>query len=96
MIFQVVAYKDTKLNVFTQPFYLDGDREHEEIIEIVRRMCANPQMPSVYFEYDLYKLGTFDDKTAEFSVGAPEFLVSLGDFKYLKSAEKAEVVEENA
>lgn len=85
MKMKILSYKDTKLNIFTQPFYLDGERKEEEIIEIMRRMCANPQMPSVYFEYDLYCLGIFDDKTGTFEASSPEFLVSLGDFKHLRT-----------
>ena len=90
MIMKVLAYRDTKLNIYTQPFFLDGDRKPEEIIEITRRMCANPQMPKVYFEYDLYIIGQYDDKIGQLLPKEPEFLVSLGDFKHL-AAEKEEV-----
>lgn len=92
MKLQVLSYKDNKLNIFTQPFYLDGSRTQEEIIEVMRRMCANPQMPVVYFEYDLYKLGIFDDKTGVFECASPEFMVSLADFKHLRPVEE---VKEN-
>ena len=90
MIQKVVAYKDVKLGVFSNPFYL-GNTTKEDIIENIRRMCANPQTPSVYFEYDLYYLGEFDDKVGSFKCEAPEFLVSLGDFKHLRSAEEVKV-----
>lgn len=92
---KVLAYKDTKLNIFTQPFYMDGERKNEEIIEITRRMCANPEMPAKYFEFDLYDLGIFDDKVGTFESKAPEFLVSLGDFKHLapEKVEKVDVVD---
>lgn len=93
MMMKVVAYKDNKLNIFTQPFYLDGNRENADIVEVTRRMCTNPQMPAVYFEYDLYLLGTFDDKLGVFTCGAPEFLCSLADFKHL-APEKVEVVQD--
>lgn len=94
MILKVVAYKDTKLNCFTNPFYL-GNISNEEIIETARRMCTNPQLPSVYLEYDLYLLGEFDDKVGKFKVCDPEFLVSMADFKHLapvKEEEKVDVV----
>lgn len=95
MIMKVLAYRDTKLNVYTQPFFLDGDRKNEEVIEITRRMCANPSMPKVYFEYDLYLIGQYDDKIGAITPQKPEFLVSLGDFKHLASeVEKVEVVED--
>ena len=90
---KILAYKDTKLNVFTQPFYMDGERKNEEVIEIIRRMCANPELPAKYFEFDLYDLGLFDDKVGTFEVKVPEFLVSLGDFKHLAAKEeKVDVV----
>lgn len=94
MMMKVLAYKDTKLNVFTSPSFIDGDRSNEDLIETTRRMCANPQLPITYFEYDLYLLGTYDDKQGIFDVHDPEFLVSLGDFKHLaaKKEEKVDVV----
>lgn len=82
MIMTVCSYRDTKLNIFGQPFFL-AVKEKEDIVENIRRMCASPELPKVYFEYDLYLLGTFDDKVGMFTTGQPEFLVSLGDFKYL-------------
>lgn len=91
MIFSVVAYKDTKLNVFSQPVFITADLNRDDLIETFRRMCASPETPSSYFELDVYLLGTFDDKTAIFNVASPEYLCSLGDFKHLK-AETTEVV----
>lgn len=94
MIMKVLAYRDTKLNVYTQPFFLDGDRKNEDIIEIIRRMCAAPTMPVQYFEYDLYLIGEYDDKLGAILPKKPEFLVSLGDFKHLAAkVEKLEKVE---
>lgn len=95
MILKLIAYKDTKLNIFTHPIYIDGDRKDEDIIETIRRMCCSPEIPLVYFDYDLYSLGTFDDKTGAFLTHAPEFLVSLGDYRYLRptDADKKEVTE---
>ena len=94
MILKICAYKDTKLNVFTNPFYL-GNISNEEIIETARRMCANPQLPAVYFDYDLYILGEFDDKTGRFKTEDPEYLVSMADYKHLASKveEKVEKVD---
>lgn len=87
MIVKLIAYKDIKLNVFTNPMTI-GNVDNSEIIENVRRMCADPKMPSVYFEYDLYLLGTFDDKNGHFETKEPEFLVSLADYRHLASKEE--------
>lgn len=95
MIMKVIAYKDIKLNVFTQPFFV-GNIDKEEVIEQVRRMCANPSMPSQYFDYDLYLLGEYDDKIGHFNCIDPEFLVSLGDFRHLAVAKEEAKVEEHA
>lgn len=92
MKMKIVAYKDTKLNIFTQPIFT-GNLDNSEIIESTRRMCANPQLPSSYFEYDLYLLGEFDDKVGKFETIEPEFLVSLGDFRHLAPAKEAEKVQ---
>lgn len=77
----VLSYKDTKLNVFSQPMF-QPEASREDIIEGIRRMCAG-QVPARFFEYDLYLLGIFDDKIAKFETIEPEFLVSLADFKHL-------------
>ena len=90
MIMKLIAYKDIKLNVFTAPLAVKNDSK-EDLIENVRRMCADPNLPKNYFEYDLYVLGEYDDKTGAFKVIAPEFLVSLGDYRHL-AAEKVENV----
>lgn len=89
MITRLMAYKDTKLNVFTAPISMP-DQKDEDIVESIRRMCANPKLPEAYFEYDLYSIGTFNDKTGVIEVKSPEFLVSLGDFRYLKEVKKDE------
>lgn len=88
MIVKVIAYKDLKLNIYTSPIYLDGDSSIEEIVEKTRRMCANPKLPVEYFDYDLYLLGTFDDKTGLFKTEAPEFLCSLADYKHLRAVQE--------
>lgn len=87
MICKVICYKDVKLGVFSHPIFV-GNLSKEEIIEDTRRMCANPQMPSVYFDYDVYFLGEFDDKLGTFKTTDPEFLVSIADFKHLRSVEE--------
>lgn len=85
MIMKVLAYKDTKLNIFTAPVYMDGSKSNEDIIESARRMCADENVPLVYFRYDLYLLGSYDDKIGKIVSQEPEFLVSLADYKHLAS-----------
>lgn len=96
MKIRVIAYKDTKLNIFTQPMYMDSAASREDIVEMTRRMCANPNLNKQLLEYDLYDLGEFDDKLGKFETHEPEFLVSLGDFRHLASepdkVEKVDVV----
>lgn len=92
MKLKIVAYKDNKLNVFTNPFFL-GNSSNEDIIENTRRMCANPKLPKVYYDYDLYCLGEYDDKTGHFDTKDPEFLVSLGDFRHLEAIDEVEKVD---
>lgn len=87
MIMKIICLYDKKLGIFTAPS-TEKDLENADIIEGYRRMCANPQMPSQYFDYDVYLMGKFDDKTGEFITGKPEFLVSLGDYRHLKEEVK--------
>lgn len=86
----IVGYYDKKLNVFTAPTTISMSST-DDLIESTRRLCANPKLPKVYLEYDLYKFGTYDDKLGVFELEVkPEFVCSLADFKHL-----AESGEEN-
>lgn len=89
MIMKLISYRDPKLGVFSNPIF-EKNITDEEIKESARRMCANAECPKRIFEYDLYVLGTFDDKTGKYETYEPKFLVSLSEFSHLKE------VEENA
>lgn len=89
----VISYYDKKLGVYSNPAVIQY-AANEDIIEQTRRMCANPELPVVYFDYDLYILGSFDDRTGAFdTLPKPEFIVSLGDFRYLREQVKENVKE---
>ena len=93
MIQKMIVYKDTKLGVYTKPMFIEGDRSREDIIEMTRRMCANPNLDKAMLEYDLYEIGEYDDKICKITSHEPLFLVSLGDFRHLASEpEKVDVV----
>lgn len=84
MISKLVAYYDKKLGVYTQPISMPNT-SNEDLIEQTRRMCANPKVPDAYFDYELYCLGSYDDKRAELIIlDKPEFIVSLADFRIYK------------
>lgn len=87
MTLKIVSYKDTKLNVFSHPIMFNGDLSDEDIIETFRRMCSSPDFPKAQFEFDIYVLGSFDDKSGQFTTFSPQYLCSLGDFKHLASDE---------
>lgn len=83
MTMLLLSYYDKKLGVYSAPTTIQ-DKDDDVIIEETRRMCANPQMPKIYFEYDLYKVGSFDDKVGVIEkLDKPVFLVSLSDFRHL-------------
>lgn len=89
----LIGYYDKKLNVYTAPTTI-ADASNEDLIENTRRMCANPKLPKVYLEYDLYKFGTYDDKVGSFEISEkPEFICSLGDFRYLGENGESNVVQ---
>lgn len=89
----MLSYFDKKLGVYSSPATIQ-EKADDVIIEETRRMCANPQMPKVYFEYDLYKVGVFDDKVGEIKAfEKPVFLVSLNDFIHLASEGEKEDVK---
>lgn len=89
MISKLVAYYDKKLGVYTQPISM-ADISNEDLIEQTRRMCANPKIPEAYFDYDLYILGSYDDKRGIIVVlDHPDFVVSLSEFRLFRQEEQA-------
>lgn len=81
MIQTLITYYDPRLGVYSAPMTIQYERV-EDVIEIVRRMCAAPEFNPIMFEYDLYYLGTFNDKVGSFTLDVkPVFLAHLGDFK---------------
>lgn len=83
----MTVYYDKKLGVYTNPMF-DRESSDENLIEMTRRMCANPEIPRSFFDYDLYRLGIFDDKDGSFDIlEKPVYLCSLGDFAHLVSKE---------
>ena len=88
MMTKLVAYYDKKLGVYTQPISMP-DVDAEDLIEQVRRMCANPKAGDI-FDYDLYELGSYDDKRGLITMNEkPDFIVSLGDFRSLRGEQNA-------
>lgn len=83
MILKVVSLYDKKLGVYANPTYVHDD-DDDSLKEAYRRMCAG-DVPANVFDYDVYVLGTYDDKLGQFILNdKPEFLVSLGDYRYLQ------------
>ena len=79
MILKVVSYYDKKLGVYSNPIFLRND-SNEDIQENYRRMLASPKVPAEYRDYDVYILGTYEDKRAEFKLSEkPEYLLSMAD-----------------
>lgn len=90
MRYALLSYYDKKLGIYglpeARPVPLDGDAD---FVEQTRRMCANPKMPKIFFEYDLYKIGEYDDKIGSIIVEEkPVFLVSLNDYRYLATEDE--------
>lgn len=84
MIMKVVSNYDKKLGIYSAPICVAND-SNEDLIEKYRRMCASDQLDVKVFDFDVYVLGTFDDKLGQYDLLAkPEFLVSLGDYRYLQ------------
>ena len=85
----LLSYFDKKLGIYTAPIAID-QQEDNVLIEKMRRMCANPNLPRIYFEYDVYRVGTFDDKVGMVESIQPVYLCSLSDFKHLAAVEESE------
>lgn len=79
----IIAYHDKKMNYYL-PLATIADTTDDNLIEEVKRMVCSDSCPLQYLEYDLYRFGSFDDKSGEIISYKPEFIVSLGDFRSLK------------
>lgn len=87
MILKVVSYFDKKLGVYSNPIFLRND-SNEDIQENYRRMLASPKVPAEYQDFDVYILGTYEDKRAKFELlDQPEYLLSMADLMIKKETE---------
>lgn len=81
MIKMVLGYYDKRIGCYISPQFQE-QVSIEDLIEDVRRMTYAPNFRVEMFDYDLYLLGTFDDKLGSFDLKAkPDFIVSLDDFR---------------
>ena len=77
MIRKYFAYKNDKLGVFNDPFFLPYPIE--DVKEVVSIAVRSGQGPAHSEELSLYLLGSMDDKTGIFVPGV-EFICSLSEF----------------
>lgn len=77
MIRKYFAYKNDKLGVFNDPFFLPYPIE--DVKEVVSVAVRSGQGPAHADELSLYLLGTMDDKTG-LIVPSVDFICSLSEF----------------
>lgn len=72
----VYAIRDAAIKCFVRPFYARSDAEAVRSVSDVCKDSTHPfsQHPE---DYEVYKLGEFDEETGLFAVGAPVGLVSV-------------------
>lgn len=77
MIKNVYCLRNKKLGFWNPPFYVEGLKE--DVVENHVRAIRSGQFGADIHieEFDLYYLGTFDDKTAKLEVADPEFLIAF-------------------
>lgn len=77
MIRHYYAYKNDKIGVFNDPFFLPYPVD--DIREVVSQAVRSGQGPAHAEELSLYMLGYMDDKTGVFKPSV-EFICSLSEF----------------
>ena len=77
MIRRYFAYKNDKIGVFNDPFFLPYPLE--DVKEVVSVAVRSGQGPAHAEELSLYLLGSMDDKTG-LIVPSVEFICSLSEF----------------
>lgn len=77
MIRKYFAYKNDKVGVFNDPFFLPYPVE--DVKEVVSVAVRSGQGPAHADELSLYLLGSMDDKTG-LIVPSVEFICSLSEF----------------
>lgn len=84
----VLAYFDKKIGAYNDPVF-SPEFSDEDFIEQSRRMCASDKISPKIFDFQLYRLGTFDDKSGEMELfDKPIFICSFSDFEYMKEKQK--------
>lgn len=95
MILKMLSYYDKKMNLYTSPITIDN-RSNEDLIEMFRRFTCSKEFNPVYLDFDIYCLGTFDDKTASLVLeDKPVYLASFSDFALLRKEVLDDGKEEN-
>lgn len=82
MIRNLMAFKDKKLGVYSK--LIETNLKPEDYAEEVRRSCASPEVPSSFFDNDIYHVGVYDDKIGLITPVAAVFIASCDDFRYLR------------
>ena len=82
MIRRYFSYKNDKIGVFNDPFFLPYPLE--DVKEVVSVAVRSGQGPAHGEELSLYLLGSMDDKTGIFVPGI-EFICSLSQFMDFKT-----------
>ena len=95
MILKMLSYYDKKMNLYTSPITIDN-RPDEDIIEVYRRFTCSKEFNPSYLDFDIYSLGTFDDKTGRIVLeDKPVYLASFSDFALLRKEVLDDGKEEN-
>lgn len=86
MILNIIAFKNEKIEAFTNPHYIDVEPE-KAAVQLARSMKVEPDKATPYQNLTMWFLGTFDDETGSFDVGEPEMLLDCRKvWKELKDA----------
>jgi len=77
MILQILSVQDIKAGAFHRPFFAQSEQAGaRSFIDEVNRSSPDNIMNTHPEDFILFKLGSWDDETGEFSVHSPQVVVA--------------------
>jgi hypothetical protein len=89
MFLSQYSIRDNKLSTFKPPFCADSDVSAKRFIII--SLKTNPELQQFAGDFDLYRVGIFDDATGQSSSSVPEMVDSVENLKKVLEVKKNEI-----
>jgi len=85
MVYVMVSVRDAKTEAFGRPFFVQSDGQAiRSFDDEVNRSAEDNIMHHHPEDFQLFKIGTFDDSTGRVDTTIPKMLIAASDVKQIK------------